>query len=186
MIDAGELKRGITIELEGQLYQVLDYQHIKMGRGSAQVRLKLRDMRAGHTTERSFQASETFIKAFLERRPVQYLYNDGDLYYFMDTKTFEQIPLDKSMLGDALNYLKEESNLEILTHKGKSVGIQLPVSVALKVTETGPGFKGDTASAGTKPAELETGLTIKVPLFINNGDLIKVDTRTGEYLERVS
>jgi len=186
MIDAGELKRGITIELEGQLYQVLDYQHIKMGRGSAQVRLKLRDMRAGHTTERSFQASETFTRAFLERRPVQYLYNDSDLYYFMDTKTFEQIPLDKSMLGDALNYLKEESNLEILTHKGKSVGIQLPVSVALKVTETGPGFKGDTASAGTKPAEMETGLTIKVPLFINNGDLIKVDTRTGEYLERVS
>jgi elongation factor P len=186
MIDAGELKRGIVIELEGQLYQVLDYQHIKMGRGSAQVRLKLRDMRAGHTTERSFQASETFTKAFLERRPVQYLYNDGDLYYFMDTKTFEQIPLDKSMLGDALNFLKEESNLEILTHKGKSVGIQLPVSVALKVTETGPGFKGDTASAGTKPAELETGLTIKVPFFINNGDLIKVDTRTGEYLERVS
>ena len=186
MIDAGELKRGITIELEGQLYQVLDYQHIKMGRGSAQVRLKLRDMRAGHTTERSFQSSETFTRAFLERRPVQYLYNDSDLYYFMDTKTFEQIPLDKSMLGDALNYLKEESNLEILTHKGKSVGIQLPVSVALKVTETGPGFKGDTASAGTKPAEMETGLTIKVPLFINNGDLIKVDTRTGEYLERVS
>ena len=186
MIDAGELKRGIVIELDGQLYQVLDYQHIKMGRGSAQVRLKLRDMRAGHTTERSFQASETFTKAFLERRPVQYLYNDGGLYYFMDTKTFEQIPLDKSMLGDALNYLKEESNLEILTHKGKSVGIQLPVSVALKVTETGPGFKGDTASAGTKPAELETGLTIKVPLFINNGDTIKVDTRTGEYLERVS
>jgi elongation factor P len=186
MIDAGELKRGITIELDGQLYQVLDYQHIKMGRGSAQVRLKLRDMRAGHTTERSFQASETFTKAFLERRPVQYLYNDGGLYYFMDTKTFEQIPLDKSMLGDALNYLKEESNLEILTHKGKSVGIQLPVSVVLKVTETGPGFKGDTASAGTKPAEMETGLTIKVPLFINNGDIIKVDTRTGEYLERVS
>ncbi|MBN2463440.1 MAG: elongation factor P [Dehalococcoidia bacterium] len=186
MIDAGELKRGITIELDGQLYQVLDFQHIKIGRGSAQVRLKLRDLRAGHTTERSFQASETFTRAFLERRPAQYLYNEGSLYYFMDTKTFDQMPLDKSMLGDALNYLKDESNLEILTHKGKSVGIQLPVSVELKVTETGPGFKGDTASAGTKPAELETGLTIKVPLFINNGDTIKVDTRTGEYLERVS
>jgi elongation factor P len=186
MIDAGELKRGITIELDGQLYQVLDYQHIKMGRGSAQVRLKLRDVRAGHTTERSFQASETFTRAFLERRPVQYLYNDGSLYHFMDTKSFEQIPIDKSMLGDMLNYLKESSNLEILTHKGKSVGIQLPVSVELKVTETGPGFKGDTASAGGKPAELETGLTIKVPFFINTGDVIKVDTRTGEYLERVS
>jgi elongation factor P len=186
MIDAGELKRGITIELDGQLYQVLDYQHIKMGRGSAQVRLKLRDVRAGHTTERSFQASETFTRAFLERRPVQYLYNDGSLYHFMDTKSFEQIAIGKSMLGDALNYLKEGSNLEILTHKGKSVGIQLPIAVELKVTETGPGFKGDTASAGGKPAKLETGLTIKVPFFINTGDVIKVDTRTGEYLERVS
>ena len=186
MIDAGELKRGITIELDGQLYQVLDFQHIKMGRGSAQVRLKLRDIRAGHTTERAFQASETFTRAFLERRLVQYLYNDGSLYYFMDTKTFEQIPIDKSMLGEALNYLKDGSNLEILTHKGKSMGIQLPVSVELKVTETGPGFKGDTASAGTKPAKMETGITIKVPFFINTGDTIKVDTRTGEYLERVS
>jgi len=186
MIDAGELKRGLTIELDGQLYQVLDYQHIKIGRGSAQVRLKLRDLRAGHTTERSFQASETFTRAFLERRPAKYLYSEGSLYYFMDTKTFEQMPLDKLMLGDALNYLKDESNLEILTHKGKSVGIQLPVSVELKVTDTGPSFKGDTASAGTKPAKLETGLTIKVPFFINNGDTIKVDTRTGEYLERVS
>jgi len=186
MIDAGELKRGITIELDGQLYQVLDFQHIKMGRGSAQVRLKLRDVRAGHNTERSFQASETFTRAVLERRPAQYLYNDGSLYHFMDTKSFEQIPIDKLMLGDALNYLKDGSNLEILTHKGKSMGIQLPVSVELKVTETGPGFKGDTASAGSKPAELETGMTIKVPFFINTGDIIKVDTRSGEYLERVS
>jgi elongation factor P len=186
MIDAGELKRGITIELDGQLYQVLDYQHIKMGRGSAQVRLKLRDIRAGHTTERSFQASETFTRAFLERRPAQYLYNDGSLYHFMDTKSFEQIPIDKSMLGDALNYLKDGASLEILTHKGKSMGIQLPVSVELKVTETGPGFKGDTASAGSKPAKLETDITIKVPFFINTGDIIKVDTRSGEYLERVS
>src|SRR4030043_273226 len=186
MIDAGELKRGITIELDGQLYQVLDFQHNKIGRGSAQVRLKLRDILAGHTTERSFQASETFTRAFLERRPAQYLYNEGGLYYFMDTKTFEQMPLDKTMLGEALNYLKDESNLEILTHKGKSVGIQLPVSVELKVTETGLGFKGETPSAGGKPAKLETGLTIKVPFFINTGDVIKVDTRTGEYLERVS
>ena len=186
MIDAGELKRGITIELDGQLYQVLDFQHIKMGRGSAQVRLKLRDVRAGHNTERSFQASETFTRAILERRPVQYLYNDGSLYHFMDTKTFEQTAIDKAMLGEALNYLKDGANLEMLTHKGKSVGIQLPVSVELKVVETGPGFKGDTASAGSKPAELETGMTIKVPFFINTGDIIKVDTRSGEYLERVS
>jgi elongation factor P len=186
MIDAGELKRGITIELDGQLYQVLDYQHIKMGRGSAQVRLKLRDVRAGHTTERAFQASEKFTRAILERRPAQYLYSDGGLYYFMDTKTFEQVPLDKAMLGETLKYLKDGLNLEMLTHKGKTVGVELPVAVELKVAETGPGFKGDTASSGSKPAKLETGITIRVPFFINTGDNIKVDTRTGEYLERVS
>jgi len=186
MIDAGELKRGITIELDGQLYQVLDYQHIKIGRGSAHVRLKLRDIRAGHTTERSFQASEKFARAFLERRPVQYLYNDSSLYYFMDTETFEQMPLDKAMLGEALSYLKEELNLQVLTHKGEAIGIELPVAVELQVTETGPSFKGDTASAGGKPAKLETGIIVQVPFFINTGDIIKVDTRSGEYLERIS
>ena len=186
MIDAGELKKGITIELDGQLYQVLDYQHIKVARGSAQVRLRLRDVRAGHTTERVFQASQKFARAFLERRPVQYLYDDGSLYYFMDTDTFEQMPLDKSMVDDALSYLKEGLNLQILTHRGEAIGIELPVSVELQVTETGPGFKGDTASAGSKPATMETGITIQVPFFINTGDTIKVDTRTGEYLERIS
>jgi len=184
MIDAGELKKGITIDVEGQLYQVLDYQHIKIARGSAQVRLKLRDVRAGHTTERVFQASQKFSRAFLERRAVQYLYNDAGLYYFMDTETFEQTPLDKAMVGEALRYLKDEQNLEMLTHRGETIGIELPVSVELQVTETGPGFKGDTASAGSKPAILETGITVHVPFFINTGDLIKVDTRTGEYLER--
>ncbi|MBL7208846.1 MAG: elongation factor P [Dehalococcoidia bacterium] len=184
MIDAGELKKGITIDVEGQLYQVLDYQHIKIARGAAQVRLKLRDVRAGHTTERVFQASQKFSRAFLERRPVQYLYNDGGLYYFMDTETFEQTPLDKAMVGEALRYLKDGQNLEMVTHRGETIGIELPVSVELQVTETGPGFKGDTASAGSKPAILETGITVHVPFFINTGDVIKVDTRTGEYLER--
>ena len=186
MIDAGELKKGFTIELDGQLYQVLDYQHIKIARGSAQVRLKLRDIRAGHTTERVFQASQKFTRAFLERRPVQYLYNDGSLYYFMDTENFEQMPLDKAMLGEALSYLKEEMNLEMLAHKGEAIGIELPIAVPLEVIETGPGFKGDTATAGTKPATLETNLVIQVPLFIKTGDIVKVDSRTGEYLERVS
>lgn len=186
MIDAGELKKGITIELDGQLYQVLDYQHIKIGRGSAQLRLKLRDTRAGHIIERSFQASEKFIRAFLDHRPVQYIYNDGSLYYFMDNETFDQMPVDKAMLGNALNYLKEGSNLQVITHKGEPIGIELPISVELQVTETGPGFKGNTASAGSKPAEMETGITIQVPFFINTGDIIKVDTRTGEYQERVS
>ena len=186
MIDAGELRKGITIELDGQLYQVLDYQHIKIGRGSAQVRLKVRDIRAGHTTERSFQASEKFTRAFLEHRSVQYLYSDGSLYYFMDTDNFEQIPLDKGNLGETVNYLKEGLNLEILTYKGETIGTELPVSVELQVVDTGPGFKGNTANAGGKPAKLETDITIQVPFFINIGDTIKVDTRTGEYLERIS
>ena len=186
MIDAGELKKGITIELDGQLYQIVDFQHIKIGRGSAQVRLKLRDVREGHTLERSFQASEKFPRAFLEHRPVQYLYSDGDLYYFMDTENFEQMTLDKVMLGDALNYMKEELYLQVLTYKGEAIGIELPVSVELQIAETGPSFKGNTTSAGGKPATLETGINIQVPFFINTGDIVKVDTRTGEYLERIS
>lgn len=185
MIDAGELKKGITIVLDGQLYQVLDYQHIKIGRGSAQIRIRLRDIKGGHIIEKSFQASEKFTKAFLERRPVQFLYNDGHLYHFMDTETYEQFAVEKSVLGDALNYLKENMMLELLTYKGAAIGVELPVSVELQVTETGPGFKGNTASAGGKPAIMETGITIQVPFFINTGDKVKVDTRTGQYLERV-
>jgi elongation factor P len=186
MIDSGELKKGIIIELEGKLYQVLDYQHIKMGRGSAQVRLKLRDIRSAHTIERSFQASERFTRVRLDYRTMQYLYNDSGLHYFMDEKTFEQMPLNASQLGNALNYLKEGMSLEVLSHRGELVGVEMPIAVELRVVETGPGFKGDTATAGNKPAKLETGITIQVPLFINNGDTVKVDTRTGEYLERVS
>jgi elongation factor P len=184
MIDAGELKKGMTIELDGQLFQVLDYQHIKMGRGSAQLRLKLRNIRAGHTTERSFQASEKFAKAFVERRAVQYLYNDGDIYHFMDSETYEQTAIDKNQIGDDLGYLKEGLTLDLLTYKGETIGIEIPLSVDLKVVDTGPSFKGNTVSAGTKPAVMETGLTIQVPLFINNGDVLKIDTRTGAYIER--
>jgi len=186
MIDSGELRKGITIELEQKLYQVLDYQHIKIGRGSAMVRLRLRDIRGGHTIERTFQASEKFTRARLDSHTMQYLYNDGDLYYFMDKESFEQMPIDASQLGDALNYLKEGMSLEVSSYKGEVVGVELPVAVELGVVETGPGFKGDTATGGNKPAKLETGITIQVPLFINNGDIIKVDTRSGEYLERVS
>jgi elongation factor P len=186
MIDSGELRKGLTIELEEKLYQVLDYQHIKIGRGSAMVRLKLRDIRGGHTIERTFQASEKFTRARLDSRAMQYLYNDGNSYYFMDEETFEQTPIDTSQLGDALDYLKEGMSLEVSSYKGKLVGVELPITVELEVVETGPGFKGDTATAGNKPAKLETGITIQVPLFINNGDVIKVDTRSGEYLERVS
>ena len=185
MIDAGELKKGITIVLDGQLYQVLDYSHIKMGRGSAQIRIKLRDVKAGHLIEKSFQASEKFAKAFLERRQVQFLYSDGGLYHFMDNQNYEQVAVDRVLMGETVNYLIENMNLELLIHKGVPIGVELPLSVELKIVETGPGFKGNTASAGGKPAVMETGITIQVPFFLNTGDRIKVDTRTGTYLERV-
>ncbi len=186
MIDSGELRKGVTIELDDKLYQVMSYQHIKIGRGSAMVKLKMRDIRGGHTIERTFQASERFTRARLESRNMQYLYNDGDSYYFMDEKTFEQIPISSSQLGDVLDYLKENMSLEVSSYKGKLIGVELPITVELEVAETGPGFKGNTATAGNKPAKLETGITIQVPLFINSGDVIKVDTRNGQYLERVS
>ena len=184
MISSTELRKGITIELEGKLYQVIDYQHIKMKR-TALAKAKLRDINAGHTIERSFQSAERLIRARLDSQLMQYLYNDGDLYYFMDEKSFEQTALNTNQLSDALNYLKEEMTIEMLSYKNEPVGVELPVAVELKVAETGPGFKGDTATAGSKPATLETGLVIQVPLFISGGDTVKVDTRTGEYLERV-
>jgi len=186
MITSGDLKKGIIIELDGVLYQVLDYHHLKLGRGSAQIRLKLRDIHAGHTIERTFQSSEKFTRARLDSRSMQYLYDDGGLYYFMDEENYEQIALNSTQLGDALNYLKEGMSLQISSYKGEVVGVELSTAVKLEVIETGPGFKGDTATAGNKPATLETGITIQVPLFINTGDVIKVDTRTGSYLERVS
>jgi len=153
---------------------------------TALARLKLRDIRDGHTIEQTFPSSEKFVRARLDYRNVQYLYSDGDLYYFMDEENFEQISLDSGQLGDAISYLKEGMSLQISSYKGELVGVELPITVELKVTETGPSFKGDTATAGTKPAQLETGITIQVPLFVSEGDIIKVDTRTGTYLERVS
>jgi elongation factor P len=186
MISTGDLKKGIVIELDGVLYQIIDWQHIKMGRGTAQVRLKLRDIRAGHTIERTFQAGEKFSRARLDRHAVQFLYSDGDLYYFMDSESFEQTMLNREQLGDATRYLKEGMSLDILTYRDEPISVELPNSVELEVVETGPGFKGDTATAGNKPAKLETGITIQVPLFVSNGDILRVDTRTGEYLERVS
>ena len=185
MISSTELRKGVTVDLEDKLYQVLDYQHIKMGRGSAQVRVKLRDIRCGHTIDRTFQAGDKFVRARLDSCRVQYLYSDGSLYYFMDEENYEQMPLSEAQLGDAVNYLKEGMSLEVSSYKGELVGVELPITVELEVVDTGPGFKGDTATAGNKPAKLETGIIIQVPMFINNGDVIKVDTRTGEYLERV-
>ncbi len=184
MISSGELRKGITIELEGKLYQVLDLQRIRMKR-TALVRLKLRDIQDGHTIEQTFQNTEKFIRARLDFKSMQYLYNDGDLYYFMDEETFEQMPLSASQLEEVLNYLKEGISLQVSSYKGELVGVELPITVELQVIETGPGFKGDTATAGTKPAKVESGITIQVPLFVNEGDVIKIDTRTGSYLERV-
>jgi elongation factor P len=186
MIDAGELRKGAVIELDGEIYQILEYQHVKMQQRQPVIKLKLRGVRSGNFVERNFQSGDKVATVFLEHRPVQYLYNDGDLYYFMDNESYEQLMLTSAQIGDGTNYLKEGLVLEIQTCKGNTVAIELPASVELRVTETEPGFKGDRATAGTKAAKLETGVTIQVPLFINTGDIIKVHTRTGGYLEKVS
>ena len=183
MISGSELRKGVIIELEGKLYQVIDYQHVKMKR-TALARVKLRDITGGHTIEQSFQSNAKFTRVRLDSQPMQYLYSERDLYYFMDKENFEQMPLTAEQLGDALDYLKDGLSVEVSSYKGEVVGIELPITVELAVIETDPGFKGDTATAGTKPAKLESGLTIQVPIFINEGDIIKVDTRTGTYLER--
>ena len=184
MISGSELRKGITIELDGELYQVIDYQHIKMKR-TALAKVKLRDIKAGHTIERTFQSDDKLIWARLDSRNMQYLYNDGNLYYFMDEQSFEQMPISAILLGDAINYLKEGMSLEVSSYKGELVGVELPITVELQIAETGPSFKGDSATAGNKPAKLETGITIQVPMFIAEGDVIKIDTRSGNYLERV-
>ncbi len=185
MISGSELRRGVIIEWEGKLCQVIDYQHVKMKR-TALARVKLRDIQAGHTIEQTFQSDLKFTRVHLELRGMQYLYNDDNLYYFMDEENFEQVPISASQLGDAIDYLKEGMSLQISSYKDKVVGVELPITIELKITDTGPDFKGNTAAAGSKPATLETGITIQVPLFINKGDIIKVDTRSGSYLERAS
>ena len=185
MIGGSELRKGVVIELNDKLYQVIEYQHVKMKR-TALAKVKLRDVIGGHTIEQSFQSGDKFVRARLDYRPVEYIYKDGELYYFMDKETFEQIPLDANLLGDSIYYLKEGITLEMGSYKEKFISIELPITVELRITHTEPGFRGDTANAGTKPAKLETGLDILVPLFINEDDIIRVDTRTGSYLERVN
>ena len=184
MLDAGELRKGAAIELDGAIYQVLEYQHVKMQQRQPVVKLKLRDVSSGNVAERNFQSGDKVTPAFLEHRPVQYLYRDGDIYYFMDSESYEQLMLSSAQMGETADYLKEGLALEILTCKGNMVSVDLPHSVELLVMETEPGFKGDRATAGTKPAKLETGVTIQVPLFINTGDTIRVNTRTGAYQEK--
>ncbi|MCY3733603.1 MAG: elongation factor P [Chloroflexi bacterium] len=184
MISTGDLKRGFVIELDGNEYQIVDWEHIKVGRGSAQARLKLRDIRGGHTIERTFQAGTKFRRIRTEHHTMQYLYRDGDLLYFMNTDTYEQEPLSLDIVGDAVNYLAENAEAEVLIVGESPVAVELPAAVPLVVAESDPGVKGDTATGATKSATLETGLTVNVPLFINPGDTVKVDTRSGQYLER--
>jgi elongation factor P len=186
MIDAGELRKGVVVELDGDIYQVLEYQHVKMQQRQPVVKLKLRGVRSGNFVERNFQSGDKVATVFLEHRPVQYLYNDGHLYYFMDNETYEQFVMTPAQIGDDTRFMKEGLVMEILTSKGNTVAIELPASVELRVTETEPGFKGDRATAGTKPAKLETGGTVQVPLFINAGDTVKINTRTGAYVEKTS
>jgi elongation factor P len=185
MISTGELKKGVAIELDGDLWQILDYHHIKMGRGSAQVRITLRNIKRGQTVERSFQAGTKWPRASMERRPVQFLYRDGDDFHFMDTDTYDQFMLRGDQLGDATQYLKDGMQVDRTTYQGETIGVELPVTVDLEVTSTEPGFAGDTASGARKPATLETGLMLQVPLFVSEGDTVRVDTRTGEYQTRV-
>ncbi len=185
MISTGELKKGATIELDGKLYSIMDYSHIKMGRGSAQVRIKFRDVRSGAIIEQTFQAGTKFNRARVERREMQYLYSDDQFYYFMNTETFEQIPVSAEKVGDANKYLKENDTCEVVLYGDEVIGIELPITVELTVVQTDPGFKGDTATGGTKPATLETGLVVQVPLFIEEGTKIRVNTDSGTYIERV-
>lgn len=186
MIDTGGLRKGLTLDMNGDLVKVVEYQHVKQGRGSAFVRLTLRNMRTGSTTQQTFQAGSKFQTARLERQRMQYLYNDEGQYHFMDVDSFDQVTLDKETLGDTVNYLIENEMIDLLTYQGQPVDVEPPITVVLEVTETDPGFRGDTATGGNKPATLQTGVTINVPLFVNVGDKVKVDTRTGEYLERAS
>jgi elongation factor P len=185
MITAGDFRNGATFEYDGQIFQVVEFQHVKPGKGAAFVRTRLKNIVTGATVEKTFNPSDKMPKAHIERKDMQYLYSDGDLYYFMDVETYEQLPINKSTIGDALKLVKENMTVKILSHKGNVFGIEPPTFVELLVTETEPGFKGDTATGATKPATVETGAIIKVPLFVNQGDTIRIDTRTGEYMERV-
>ena len=184
MISAGDFRNGITFEMDGNVVQVIEFQHVKPGKGAAFVRTKYKNVITGAVVERSFNPTDKYPTAYIERKDMQYLYSDGDLYYFMDMETYEQQPIDKSKLGPAFQVVKENMEVKVLSYKGNVFGVEPPNFVELEVTETDPGFKGDTATNATKPATLETGAEIKVPLFINQGDMIRIDTRTGEYMER--
>ena len=184
MISAGDFRNGVTFEMDGNVVQIIEFQHVKPGKGAAFVRTKIRNVISGAVTEKTFNPTDKYPTAFVERKDMQYLYRDGDLYYFMDNETYENIPISASTLGDNFKFVKENMDVKVLSYKGNVFGVEPPFFIELEVTQTDPGFKGDTATNATKPATLETGAEIRVPLSINEGDHIKVDTRTGEYMER--
>ena len=184
MITAGEFRNGKTFEMDGKVMQVVEFQHVKPGKGAAFVRTKMKNVVTGAVTETSFNPTAKFEEAFVDRKDMEYSYNDGDLYYFMDPESYELVPINKDVLGDNFKFVKENMVCKIMSYKGSVFGVEPPNFVELEVTESDPGVKGDTATNVTKPAILETGAEIKVPLFINPGDKIRIDTRTGEYLER--
>ena len=184
MLSAGDFRNGVTFELDGQVVQVIEFQHVKPGKGAAFVRTKYKNVITGAVVEKSFNPNDKYPTAFIERKDMEYSYEDGGLYYFMDTETWEQIPISADILGDSFKFVKENMVCKILSYKGNVFGVEPPNFVELKVTKTDPGFKGDTATNATKPATLETGAEIKVPLFIDEVEVIQIDTRTGEYMGR--
>ena len=184
MVSTNDFRTGLTIELDNDVYQIVDFQHVKPGKGAAFVRSKLRNLRTGATVDKTFNAGEKMQQARIEHRETQYLYSDGEDYNFMDMESFEQFAMSKEQLGDVIQFLKENMIIKIVSYQGTSIGVDLPNSVELEVTETEPGIKGDTASGGSKPATLETGYVVQVPFFINVGDVLQVDTRTGQYVKR--
>ena len=184
MVTAGDFRNGLTFDMDGNVMQVVEFQHVKPGKGSAFVRTKIKNVITGAVIERTFSPTDKFENAYVERKEMEYLYSDGELYYFMDVESYEQIPLEANKLGDNFRFVKENMTCKIVSYKGNVFSVEPPIFVELEVVDTEPGFKGDTATGTTKPATLETGAVIKVPLFIDNGTVIRIDTRTGEYLER--
>ncbi|HEX3027355.1 MAG TPA: elongation factor P [Clostridia bacterium] len=184
MLSAGDFRNGLTFEMDGNVFSVVEFQHVKPGKGAAFVRTKLKNVITGAVVEKTFNPSDKYPSAFVERKDMQYLYSDGELYYLMDKETYEQMPVNAETLGDNFKFVKENMDVKVLSYKGNVFGIEPPFFVELQVVETDPGFKGDTATNATKLAKLETGASIKVPLFVNEGDMIRLDTRTGEYMER--
>ena len=184
MISAGDFRNGITIEYDNNVYQIIEFQHVKPGKGAAFVRTKLKNIKSGGVVEKTFRPTEKCPQARIDRKDMQYLYEDGDLYYFMDTDTYDQVALNSETVGDALKFVKENEMCKICSHNGSVFSVEPPLFVEVDIAETGPGVKGDTATGASKPATVETGATVAVPLFVNQGDKIKIDTRTGEYLSR--